>query len=178
MALVPRARTDWWPELRFPPINLWSIWSREKKMKINYIKKDITTVKKGMVIHGCNCSRGFGSGVAGAIKKVWPQVEIMFRANKNPILADIQVCKLNDDLYVANAYTQRNYGYDGIVYANIDAIDSILHEIILACIDKNIKDLYMPKIGCGYGGLNWEEDIEPILKSIKTNEINIYVCSL
>lgn len=32
MALEVAVHTNWWPEFRFPPINLWSVWPRRKKM--------------------------------------------------------------------------------------------------------------------------------------------------
>ena len=48
---------------------------------IKEIQKDITTVEEGVVLHGCNCSGGFGSGVAGAIRKKWPDVYEMFKEN-------------------------------------------------------------------------------------------------
>ena len=28
---------------------------------------------------------------------------------------------------------------------------------------KNIKEIYLPKVGCGNGRLNWKNDVEPIL---------------
>ena len=38
MALDTRAHINWWPDLWFPPINLWSIWNRENIMKIKQIQ--------------------------------------------------------------------------------------------------------------------------------------------
>ena len=171
--------TDWWPALWFPPINLWSIWNRENKMKIEYIKKDITTVNKGLVVHGCNCSGGFGTGVAGAIKRVWPPVAQMFRDNKNPKLGDLDIMDLGYGLYVGNGYTQQNYGYDGKVYADIKAIKKVIFRAMNFCTLEDIDTLYIPKIGSKRGGLSWEKDILPAILSIDKQElVTVIVCEL
>lgn len=178
MALEVAVHTNWWPDIYFAPINLWSIWNRETKMmNIRYINKDITTVNKGLVIHGCNCSGGFGSGVAGDIKRVWPPVEQMFRNNKNPKLGELEIKDLGYGLFVGNGYTQEFYGYDGRVYASANAVAIVIKKALEYCETENIENLYLPKIGCGLGGLSWETDILPKIKNIPT-DINITVCEL
>jgi O-acetyl-ADP-ribose deacetylase (regulator of RNase III) len=143
---------------------------------MKYIKKDITTVTDGMVLHGCNCSGGFGSGVAGAIKRKWPLVEKMFRANTSPELGDIEIM-LTNGVYVANGYTQERYGLAKIRYADPEAVNQVIRKAITFCHENKIENLYMPKIGCGLGGLNWEKDILPLIENIDT-DINIYICEL
>jgi hypothetical protein len=40
------------------------------------------------------------------------------------------------------------------------------------------KDIYIPKLGCGLGGLSWSDTVEPIVDAIGelASPINIYVC--
>ena len=40
--------------------------------------------------------------------------------------------------------------------------------------------LYIPKIGCGLGGLNWKEEVEPALKMLckAFPDVNLVVCEL
>lgn len=148
-------------------------------MKIEYVKKDITTVNKGMVLHGCNCSGGFGSGVAGAIKRTWPPVEQMFRENKNPVLATVDIKDLGYGLYVGNGYTQQNYGYDGRIYADIGAVRKVIFTAMNFCALNDIDTLYIPKIGCGLGGLNWEDHVLPAIENIDKKElVKVVVCEL
>ena len=40
--------------------------------------------------------------------------------------------------------------------------------------------VYIPRIGCGLGGLNWDKDVEPIMKGLDDDykRIHIFVCDL
>jgi len=153
---------------------------------INYIKKDITTVERGIIGHGCNASGGFGSGVAGAIKKKFPIVHEkyfnQYRAGTVK-LGTIHVVNIHDDLYVVNMITQQTYGYDGAKYADLDAIASTLEMVVLLAEGFDLP-IYVPKIGCGLGGLDFEKDVQPIYESAITRtvldnlDVEINVCEL
>ena len=41
---------------------------------MDFIQKDITTERHGLIIHGVNCQGVMGSGVALAIRNKWPVV--------------------------------------------------------------------------------------------------------
>jgi O-acetyl-ADP-ribose deacetylase (regulator of RNase III) len=150
-------------------------------MKISYIKQDVTRVVMGIVAHGVNCQHTMGSGVAKAIREKWPQVyDAYMKAPKGKTM--LGVCQLvpidhgRDDLFVANLYTQLFYGYGG-KYADVDAIENAL---LMCTRYAGIYDLpvFMPRIGCGLGGLNWEE-VEPIVeRAVKMHDVEIYVCDL
>lgn len=146
---------------------------------IQYIKGDITTVKAGLVAHGTNCSGGFGSGVAGAIRKRWPSVYENFK-NLTPrpnLLGTVQFVAVDNQLTVANCFTQVNYGNDGKVYANKDAIRKALNVVLNYCKINKINCVCIPKIGSGLGGLSWENEVEPIVNELanKFDEILIKV---
>lgn len=143
---------------------------------IEYLKKDITTVERGIVAHGVNCSHAFGSGVAGAIRKKWPDVCERYMERPWMVIGDTQWCWQGPELCVVNCFTQEKYGYDGKKYANLAAIASCL----LGVITSAPKDytVYMPKIGCGLGGLNWLQ-VYPIVESIESiRGTHIVVCEL
>jgi len=67
---------------------------------ISIIKKDVTTVTKGVVAHGVNCQGAMGSGVAGAIRRKWPSVFIEYASyhinllNPAEALGTVQTVKL------------------------------------------------------------------------------------
>ena len=125
---------------------------------MNEIKKDLTTVTDGIVAHGCNCAGGFGSGIAGAIKNKWPAVA--------------------QDLIVANCYTQEFYGPGDRRYADPDAIEACLYQLLEIAMEAEL-DLYIAKIGCGLGGLSWEHEVKEIYESVFTDAgINVFVCDI
>jgi O-acetyl-ADP-ribose deacetylase (regulator of RNase III) len=151
-------------------------------MPIDYLIKDITTVDDGVIVHGCNCVGGFGSGVAGAIRRKWPMVHASFTANGTggQLLGTTQILEdVVENVTVINGYTQLTCGYDGQRYADPDAIQAVL---LSAANHANIydKDLYMPKIGAGLGGLDWETEVLPIVELVSSEfpNVNIHICDI
>jgi len=147
------------------------------------ITKNLVTVEEGMILHGCNCSGGFGSGVAAAVRSHWPSVYEEFKKNGTgkDKLGTIQMILVSEspDVVVVNGYTQEFYGPGDKKYADVDAITSCLDTTLYFC-EMHELDLYMPKIGCGLGGLSWKDEVEPIISnaSEKFNGVNIFICDL
>lgn len=154
---------------------------------ITYIKKDITTVDRGIIAHGCNARGVQGSGVAAAIRKTWPSEFDAYHTLCNDfkdralsLLGYVQLVEVGEDvgtLYVANIITQLNYGRDGQVYADIDAVKDGLTRVIREARSLELP-LYMPRIGCGLGGLDWDSQVGPILEQLNSKDVEIYVCDL
>jgi len=151
---------------------------------LKIIKKDITTVERGVVGHGVNCQGVMGSGVAKAIKRKWPIVYENFITN-DANLGSISFTKIFHNqynyyvLYIVNMYTQEYYGIEANrEYASRDAIKSSLLSLVELAFAYGIP-VYTPKIGCGLGGLSWEKDVLPIYKDLAelypTVEINVCV---
>ena len=153
------------------------------------IIKDVTTVQKGVIAHGCNCLGIMGAGVARAIRFTWPKAYTQYimlcakYSDSTEMLGMVQTVQVGNDegfkdLYIANCFTQEKCGSDGKVYADLDAITEVLGNVIAFAESKNLP-LYMPKIGSGLGGLQYERDVLPILKELaKDSDIDIYVCDL
>jgi O-acetyl-ADP-ribose deacetylase (regulator of RNase III) len=150
---------------------------------IKEITKDVTTVEEGVVLHGCNCVGGFGSGVAGAIRRKWPDVYEAFM--KNGVGEDLLgttdfIVRIDRPrLVIANGYTQVFCGSDGKRYADVDAVE----KCVMAgaeFADAFGLDLYMPQIGCGLGGLSWDDEVKEVVEkaSLAFPSVNIFVCDL
>jgi O-acetyl-ADP-ribose deacetylase (regulator of RNase III) len=155
-------------------------------MPIKYVTKDVTTVTIGIVGHGCNCKGLMGSGVAFAIRRKWKKAYNEYNRlcknysmNTKEMLGMTQMVKVNDDITVANCFTQDTYGNDGKVYADVNAVlESI--ENVFAYANLHNLPVYIPKIGTGLGGLNFENDIQGGLESM-SNEypaVNVFVCDI
>ena len=153
-------------------------------MAIDYLTKDITTVTTGVVVHGCNCSGGFGSGVAGAIKKKWPHAYEAFIESGvgEDLLGGVNIllrCE-TDVPVIVNGYTQLTYGNDGQRYADVDAVRTVLEATAEFTDGGGYGDIYMPKIGCGLGGLSWEDEVLPIVEKVSSDypNLNIHICDI
>lgn len=150
---------------------------------MKYIKQDISTVTRGIIAHGCNYVGVMGAGVAAVLKSKHPTCFIEYAKwlqkypDRKDALGECNIVKINEDLYVANCITQGLQAYDGQL-ATPEAIRNSLHLVYLesSCFLK--LPIYLPKIGAGLGGLNWENDVEPIVKQLDTafDEVDTYIC--
>lgn len=151
-------------------------------MSIRHIKKDLITVECGIVAHGVNCSGAMNSGVAKAIRNRWPKAYESFM--KHPKGADTLgavdfVYIDEEDVIVANCYTQVFYGYGGGKYADVDAVrDSLARVAQIA--NLHTYPIYIPKIGCGLGGLDWQTEVGPIVELLSETfeSVVINICDL
>jgi len=153
---------------------------------ITYLKKDITTVTRGVIGHGTNCLGAMGAGCALAIKNKWNNVYtdyvklVQKQNNPGDLLGTTQVIEIiENELYVANCFTQVYCGHDGKIYANISAIHDTLIHIAEFAMHHNLP-LYIPMIGCKLGGLSWSNDVKPIVEElIESNpDLDLYVVDL
>jgi O-acetyl-ADP-ribose deacetylase (regulator of RNase III) len=131
---------------------------------IRYIKKDITTVDVGVLGHGVNCQHKMRSGVAKTIREKWPEVyeSYMGLPKGKTMLGATHVITINEDLHVANMYTQEFYGYDGKRYADLESIEMCTVDLLRYSLAYALP-LYLPKIGSARGGLDWDAEIVPAL---------------
>lgn len=153
---------------------------------ISYVKKDITTVEHGIVVHGVNCQGVMGSGVALAVRQKWRKVydryiELCkgYHQDRHLLLGAAHYIKVGDDLYVGNWFTQVRFGKDGQRYADPKAIEQCL-EHSAGFISSHSLPVYMPKIGCGLGGLDWANDVEPVVNDflLANRDVELYVCDI
>ena len=135
---------------------------------MKYITGDLLDVTEGIICHGCNLSGGFGSGVAGAIARMYPSVRENYHANyRDKFLGDISGLEVIDGLYILNCYTQQGYGRDkNVQYASYDAVRDSMVKVIDMANTLGIKQVHIPRIGAGLGGLNWEI-VENVLRNLE-----------
>ena len=130
---------------------------------MNYIKGDITDVKRGVLINGVNCQNAMGSGVARAYFMKWPTVKEQYHvwSNDEMVLGKFDAVVIEpDNLYVANCWTQEYFGSDGSVYADYTAVIASVAQAVLFAQRRGLE-VYTPAVGCGLGGLKW-----PLVKEL------------
>ena len=131
-------------------------------------KRDITTVETGTIAHGVNCQGVMGSGVARALYDKWPEVKEDYLKFKDMELGVVQTVQVEPSLYVVNCFTQEHYGRDGRRYASPEAISEALDRVCNFVRKSPFlpEEIYLPRIGCGLGGLDWVRDVGPILQGL------------
>jgi len=156
-------------------------------MSLQIVVQNIVQVEHGIIGHGVNCQGVMGSGVAHDLRSTYPQIFDTYIAKCNEhskkrsfLLGKVDFVDIvKDDLIVANMFTQEYYGKDGKVYSSPLAIYQSLLRVILKANEKKL-DIYIPQIGCGLGGLSWDDNVLPLIEELLAlfPEVNIIVCNL
>jgi len=157
---------------------------------IRYCKGDILTVSKGIVLHGCNSLGFMGKGLAKQVKLKYPQVfqdysKYCYSARCHPdclaysdpgelILGKIIITPINSRLIFVSGITQLTIGNNpNIRYADLSAIQKVFSQVNTIAVNLGLE-VHMPKIGCGLGGLDWNE-VSALLTLFSTGvKINIW----
>ena len=136
-------------------------------MAIRIVNGNLLDTEAKVIAHQTNCCKGFGSGVAKAIKDKWAVVaeKHLFACVANEqkglspsdLLGKIQPVKVDESKYVVNMFAQENFGYDGAKYTSYDALDSCLAKLADFCKDKCIDSVAFPYgMSSVRGGANWD----------------------
>ncbi len=154
-------------------------------MTLQITVQDITKVERGIIGHGVNCQGVMRSGVAKQLRSLYPKIFYSYsslcnqHSDKSELLGSVDFVSITPDIIIANMFTQEYYGKDGRVYASPFGIQQSMLRVILMASSLNL-DVYIPPIGCGLGGLNWDETVLPLLEEASSlfPEVNITVCNL
>ena len=124
-------------------------------MKIEYITGDLLQTDVKHIIHGCNSKGVIGSGVAKAIRDMYPKAYLDYNDAYNNYgleLGDIIVSVQDDGKVIHNAITQQDYGRDSSrVYVSYWAIAEAFRKIN----QWGTKEIALPKIGAGLANGDW-----------------------
>ena len=149
---------------------------------MRYARKDISDVQSpGLIAHGVNCQDRMGAGVAKALFTKWPLVKSAYHAFGYVDLGNVQFITVEPGLIVANCFTQQHYGRKpGVQYADPEAVSECLVRVAEhACIELNVNEVFIPRIGCGLGGLDWETDVVPVIQDIEEHwPVSFVICDL
>lgn len=119
------------------------------------------------VVHGCNCFRTMGTGVAKVLNEYTGG--LLLAEDKKTPYGDINKLGTYSAVQYGgktfyNAYTQHGYGRQKVVYVHWASVESCINSIISKMKDGDV--LLMPPIGCGLGGGDIKDFGRIIKKSI------------
>lgn len=144
---------------------------------IKYVQGDLFDASEQVIAHGCNCSGGFGSGVAGIIARKYPGVRNAYMDKFHDSgwkLGEIQpVFSITADKYIVNCATQQAYLPRGVCHADYEAIATAMLSVKEFAQQKGLS-IAIPKIGAGLAGGDWNI-IENILETVFSDyDITVY----
>lgn len=148
---------------------------------VKYKKGDLLQATEDIIAHGCNCSGGFGSGVAGQIAKKYPYAREDYLsvysnyANKGELMPLGMIISSDqpDGKIVVNCTTQLAYLPRGVCHADYEAIRTCMARIKewASIFEQSIA---IPKIGAGLAGGDWAV-IEQVLNEVFNDyDVTVY----
>lgn len=149
------------------------------------------------IVHQVNCKRAMGRGIAGQIRKKWPEVYEWYCTfideryqdgliNKSSdLLGEICVQHLllphnqfGRNVFIVNFFSQDEYSPRGVCHTNYDAFRTCCRELkdLITKLDPfNPYTIGFPyKIGCGLAGGDWNIVYSIIEEEFKDYNVRIY----
>lgn len=134
---------------------------------IRYVKGDLLNSNLKVIAHGCNCQGVMGSGIARQIRDRWPNVYEVYNLKYQAMgleLGTILPVQTPDGRVVVNCMTQKNFGGDGRLYVDYDAIAKCISAIDASVENWDVSEVGFPMIGAGLAGGDWSL-IETIIET-------------
>lgn len=145
---------------------------------MNIIEGDLFALVKendggNVIIHGCNCMGAFAAGVAGLVARHYPDALDAYTKAwmKNELVAGTAQYVFIDNDLIINAMTQV---YPG-AHAKLELIESAFDKIIV-CLkllaERSLiqyEKVWLPAIGCGIGGLAFDQ-VYPLFEKLNVLE--------
>jgi len=147
-----------------------------------YKTGDLMVADEPIILHGCNAQGVMGSGVAKAIREVYPEAYAGYRAAYE--LSGLRVGQIvwvpTKGKFIANAVSQEWFGRDGKQYVSYQGIEAIFVQVY-DWITENIDDDYhdvpvvaIPRIGSSLGGGDWKTISQIIEFAMKDRHVVVY----
>lgn len=129
---------------------------------IKVVTGNLVNETKGILVHGVNCRGRMGAGIALELRKRYPQIYQSYMKKGHDyswlpkyLLGFVDFVRITDELVIANAFTQEEYGTDSRRFVSYDAIDHCFASINQYALKTGLPVKY-PKIGAGLAGGCWD----------------------
>ena len=142
---------------------------------INFIQGNILESNAYAIVNPVNCEGYMGKGLAYQIKQQYPKTyEDYSIVCKQGGLSIGQIhCFKENQKMIINFPTKNKWRAKSNISYIIDALPAVVDFII----DNNIKSIAIPPLGCGLGGLEWEEVKQILLEYLEpiAYKLEIYI---
>ena len=141
---------------------------------IQYINGNLFTSNAKVLVNTVNTVGVMGKGIASDFKKLYPKMfeEYKQLCDSNKLnVGDLHLYK-TPNKWILNFPTKKHWRSP----SKIEFIEKGLQRLVKDAHKLQINDIAMPKLGCGNGGLDWENEVKPLVeKYLKKSPINVSI---
>jgi len=137
-------------------------------------KADILTANVEAIVNAVNCVGVMGKGVALQFKRAYPANFALYKAacergdmTVGTVLV-VKTGKLVNPKYIINFPTKQHWRDN----SRMEDIDSGLIALVDAVKANGIKSIAIPALGCGNGGLRWD-DVRPRIEGAFADVVGV-----
>lgn len=141
---------------------------------ITYVRTNIFESNAHVLVNTVNTVGVMGKGLAKEFKRIYPDMfESYQKFCEDGILTvgKLQVYKTSNK-WVLNFPTKANWRSP----SKLEYIEQGLQKFVSNYDRLSVKSIAFPMLGCGNGGLSWEEEVKPLMeKYLKDLPIEIFI---
>jgi O-acetyl-ADP-ribose deacetylase (regulator of RNase III) len=137
--------------------------------------KTVFDVPVQTIVNTVNCDGFMGKGLALEVKRRFPRVFAKYQTlckNRGLKIGKLQLVKGRDQ-WVLNFPTKNHWR----AKSKITLIEAGLKNFKATYKRRGITSIAFPPLGCGSGGLRWDE-VQPVMHKYleKLSDIEVYIC--
>lgn len=141
---------------------------------IQYINGNLFTSNAKVIVNTVNTVGVMGKGIAADFKKYYPDMFVEYKRrclNNELMIGDLFLYKTSNK-WILNFPTKKHWRSP----SKVEYIEIGLKKLVEKASRLQITDIAMPKLGCGNGGLDWENEVKPIVeKYLEKSPINVSI---
>ena len=129
--------------------------------------ENIFESKSMALVNTVNCVGIMGAGLAKEFKLRFPEMfkDYVKKCNENKIkIGKLDIYKINDRKIIINFPTKDHWKYP----SKLEYIEKGLNDFVKNYKSWNIKSIAFPQLGCGKGGLKWN-DVKYLMEKYLTD---------
>ncbi|MEK4847602.1 macro domain-containing protein [Bacillus sp. FSL W8-0183] len=141
---------------------------------IIYVKGNIFESPAQVLVNTVNTVGVMGKGIAKQFKDIYPEMFEQYQTfceNKDLDIGKLWIYKSNHK-WVLNFPTKKHWRSP----SKLEYIEAGLQKFVSTYEEKGITSISFPLLGCGNGGLDWENDVKPLMERyLRPLPIEVYI---
>lgn len=143
---------------------------------IVYKKGNLLEDPAEALVNAVNTVGVMGGGIARQFKEKFPAMFVKYERacnSKEVKLGKMHVVKVRTDdgeKYIVNFPTLKHWSD----LSKLEDIESGLKDLVRVVKENNIQSIAIPPLGCGVGGLKWD-DVRPLIEAAFADELDVTV---